>query len=90
MSAVHRIHPDPHKGDPAEAILYDDCERCDEQAADAFGLDLTKLREAWRIMVAVETGGPLRVVGEEYRTGNEARLGRVLYAVYVINERLTR
>ncbi len=94
MSATHRIHPDREQGypgDPVGAILYDDCERCGEQATDALGLDLSKLRQAWDIMVAVETGkvgNPLRRRG--YLTGNEARLGRVLYAVFVVNERLAR
>ncbi len=92
MSASHRVHPDPYDPalEPRDAILYDDCERCDEQT-DAMGLDLAKLREAWELMNAVEhgrIGNPLRRRG--YLTANEGRLGRTLYAVYVINERLTR
>ncbi len=40
MSATHRYHPDPDRGDPEDAVLFDGCERCDEHAAapDA-GLD---------------------------------------------------
>ncbi len=36
MSAVHRVHPDSKRYvggyHPVNAILYDDCDRCDEQA----------------------------------------------------------
>ena len=40
MGAVHRYHPDPEKGDPPDAFLYDGCERCDEHAAHPLaGLD---------------------------------------------------
>ncbi len=43
-SATHRYHPDIMSGDPEDAVLYDDCERCDEHAAhpDA-GLDAPNL-----------------------------------------------
>ncbi len=94
MSATHRVHPNSNGTyrpvDPPDAILWDDCERCDEHATDALGLDRTKLRAAWDMMIAVETGGPVRVGGAEYRTANEARLGRLLYNVYVITQRLAR
>ncbi len=46
MSTTHRPHPDPDApmGDPDEAILYDDCERCDEHAArPGDGLDAGNL-----------------------------------------------
>ena len=44
MSATHRAHPDPAYEDPAEAILYDGCERCDEHAArPGDGLDAGNL-----------------------------------------------
>jgi len=36
---THRFHPDPNLGDPPNAILYDDCERCAEHAKDPRGLD---------------------------------------------------
>ncbi len=94
MSATHRIHPDREQGypgDPVGAILWDDCERCAEQAIDPLGLDATKLRRAWDLMRAVETGAATRDGRRaSYRTRNEGRLGRTLYVVYVINERLAR
>ena len=32
--SVHRYHPDPKRDDDPEAILWDDCEACLENAAD--------------------------------------------------------
>ncbi len=31
-SATHRYHPNPEKADPEDAVLWDNCERCDEHA----------------------------------------------------------
>ena len=44
----HRYHPDPEKRDPQDAILYDDCKRCEHQATHPWALDPHKLRRAWR------------------------------------------
>jgi hypothetical protein len=44
MSATHRYHPDPAYQDPEDAVLYDNCERCDEHAkAPNAGLDAGNL-----------------------------------------------
>jgi hypothetical protein len=45
MSA-HRYHPDPVHGDPKDALLFDNCPRCEAHAQHLTGLDdetLTKL-----------------------------------------------
>ncbi len=40
MSTTHRYHPDQQMGDPEDAILYDNCDRCAEHAkAPEHGLD---------------------------------------------------
>ena len=44
MSAVHRYHPDEDRGDPPDAVLWDDCERCDQHAKHpGAGLDAAHL-----------------------------------------------
>ena len=43
-SATHRYHPDTMSGDPEDAVLWDDCERCDEHAKDLRGLDNDHIR----------------------------------------------
>ncbi len=85
---IHRFHPNPDRSDPPDAILWDDCERCDEQT-DALGLDRVKLRKAWNMMLAVELPESRRAPSSHYRTANERRLGRTLYSAYIINEKLT-
>ena len=40
---VHRFHPNPDRGDPPNAILFDQCERCSEHAEDPRGLDRENL-----------------------------------------------
>lgn len=79
---THRFHPDPDRPDPDDAILYDDCERCAEQA-DSLGLELDarKFARAWDRMCDVEYG-----VGH-YRTEAEKKLGRSLYHVSILLER---
>ena len=44
---IHRYHPDHDRGDAPRgvAVLWDDCERCDEHAANpGIGLDADRLR----------------------------------------------
>lgn len=87
---VHRPHPltgpDPYSGtryeDPADGLLYDNCDRCAEQATDPFRtLDTDRLGALWRRMVEVErTGG-------HYRTAAEGQACRRLYAVACMVER---
>lgn len=44
MSVTHRPHPDPEREDPENAVLYDDCERCEQHAKDpGVGLDAANL-----------------------------------------------
>ncbi len=43
MSATHRPHPLEH--DPEDAILYDNCERCDQHAEDLSGIDNSNLQQ---------------------------------------------
>ncbi len=45
----HRYHPDPEKRDPQDAILFDDCPRCEQQAGSPWMLDPDKLRRAWQL-----------------------------------------
>ena len=44
----HRYHPDPDLDDPQDAILYDDCHRCKQQARYPWMLDPDKLLRAWQ------------------------------------------
>jgi hypothetical protein len=37
--STHRYHPNPDRGDPPNAILFDDCPRCAEHAKHPGGLD---------------------------------------------------
>ena len=83
----HRYHPDPDRNDPPTALLWDDCERCDEQAADPRGLDHVKVAEAWRRMRQVELHRYANR-NARYLTANERRLGSYLYAMYVLVEHL--
>ncbi len=41
-SAAHRPHP--IMDDPEDAVLYDNCERCDEHAKNLRGIDNPNLR----------------------------------------------
>lgn len=76
----HRYHPDNERNDPPEALLWDDCERCDQQAENSLGLDMHKLTAAWTLMLDFE----LHDRGRHYLTVNERRLGRYLYGVYLL------
>ena len=49
MSATHRPHP--LESDPEDAVLYDNCERCDQHAEDLSGIDndnLQRIRDRHR------------------------------------------
>ncbi len=81
---THRYHPRPDTDDPTEALLWDDCTRCDQQAADPRGLDGVKLAKAWRLMLDVEVKGNVPA----YKTRNERKLSGVLYMMYVLIERM--
>jgi len=76
----HRYHPDPEKGDPPVALLFDDCERCDSQAADPRYLDDTKLAQAYETCKQDDWSG----------TQNERKLLKVMYLTWCIIERLSQ
>ena len=79
---THRYHPDPEKNEEA-ALIYDDCDRCDEQAANPFAtLDGTKTAALWDRMVLVK-----KELGT-YETMNERKVGARFYEVAIFMERL--
>jgi hypothetical protein len=78
---VHRRHPTDD--DPADAILFDDCERCEQHARMLVGLDDDHLARLYGRMSDVEYGAD-----DGYRTINEATAGRNLYAAIRLTDRL--
>ena len=79
---MHRYHPDPARGDPENAILYDDCPRCDEHAKDPRGLDREHLLAIVRVC---RTGEWLR-----HPTENERAAESVVYRALCLAETITR
>ena len=75
---THRYHPDPERNDPESAILYDDCERCDQQAEYPGSLDDAKLVQAYEASKQDDWTG----------TANQRKLLQFMYKQWVINERL--
>jgi len=75
----HRYHPDPATDDPQDAILWDDCDRCEQHATHPQALDSRNLREAWDLAMADDWSG---------MTANQKILLAGLYKVRVIIERL--
>lgn len=89
---THRAHPvfGARDGlvyaDPDDALLFDRCDRCAQQAANPLALDTSRIEELWRRMIDVERGdGP-----DHYLTSVEAHACRYLYGVGVLIERLSR
>lgn len=78
--ASHSPHPDSHTHG-----LADDCERCEQLAGRPWELDDENLSHAWARMLAVEFAHPER---ESYRSRNEAALGKRLYEMALLLERL--
>lgn len=76
---------DYHKG-PEDAVLYDGCDECDHRAANPVDallhMDSTNYALLRERMLAVEFG-----TGDSYRTHNEARVGKALYYIAVLEER---
>lgn len=60
MSTLHRFHPDPSRGDPPEAKIFDCCERCNEHV------------ETWHWSVDARTLEDL--LGRDPLTSAEARI----------------
>lgn len=81
----HRYHPAP--GDPPDAVLYDNCARCEQQAANPLNCDEHRIIELWHRMVAVEHTDD---GADHYPTHAEAKACRYLYGVAVLIERLSR
>jgi hypothetical protein len=81
MSATHRYHPNPDRGDPEDAVLWDDCERCDEHAKDpGAGLDAGNLYTLNKRRIA---GGPAPSHNEMKamnRIGLAVRMTRIIDA----------
>lgn len=75
----HRYHPDPATEDPQDAILWDDCDRCEQQAGAPWMLDPGKLRLAWQLSHDDDWSG---------MTANQRVLLGCLYRVRVTIERL--
>jgi hypothetical protein len=71
-SATHRPHPLEY--DPEDAVLYDNCERCDQHAEDLSGLDNDHLK---RIRVRHRDG----IQGI---TNNERRARNLIDAAYQV------
>lgn len=83
--ATHRYHPDPDTNDPADAVLWDDCERCEEHAQHPhLTLDNENLVRLWYRMLAAERDGDGR-----YLTATESRAGFVLHGIALFLERHT-
>jgi hypothetical protein len=76
---------DYHQG-PEGAVLYDDCAECDARAAKPLDallhLDAAHFSTLENRMYEVE----YRKTGH-YLTGNEAKVGKALYAISILNQR---
>ena len=80
---THRFHPDPDRPDNIHAILWDDCDRCYQQAINPIAtLDTEKLARLWDRVQLVEFGAT-----EVYPTITEARAAHALYDVYLLASR---
>ncbi len=86
-SNVHRYHPDASRGDPPDARLFDDCERCTGQAESLLGLDQRKLAWFWSAMHQFEYEDKIPPVPF---TSTERIAIRRLHRMALIFERLTR
>lgn len=70
--------------DPDDALIYDGCDRCAEQAANLTHLDNDRLGALWTRMVAVERD-PSGIAG--YATAAEAQACRTLYGIALLLDR---
>lgn len=92
---THRYHPDPDrnmergypsadgqgKGDPTDAILFDDCADCEKSHLGDY--DNETLANLWERMIAVEKGHMMH-----YRSLTEKRICGRMYDWAVVLERL--
>lgn len=82
---MHRYHPDPEKNDPPIALLFDDCQRCAQQATDPRYLDPRYLDDN-KLSAAYA-----RVQDDNWSgTGNERKLYEFMYKLWCISQRLDR
>jgi hypothetical protein len=90
----HRFHPDFDKNDPQDAIFYDNCIDCESKAQDlGIRLDPETWARMWRRMLCTETifwraGFGSMAEKPGYRTDTEKDLGRQMYHLFVILERI--
>jgi hypothetical protein len=79
------VSHDYHEGREG-TIIFDGCAECDERAADPIkallNLDAENYQALRARMLAVEFDGT-----ESYRSANEARVGKHMYAIAVLEER---
>ena len=81
--SLHRFHP--NDDDPPDAVLWDDCERCQQHTVYPYvTLDKGNIRLLWALMLDVERR---MVRGRFYRTRAEAQACRNLWYVAVFLER---
>ena len=78
---IHRLHPT--ESDLPDAILYDSCGRCSEQADNLLSLDNNKLTRLWDRTIAVELQDD-----EIWRTVTERRAGLRLWQQMLVAQRL--
>ena len=78
---IHRPHPAPSQADPSDALIYDDCERCD-QMANLIAIDPQRMNQLWDRMLAVELRDE-----EQARTRNEKQALRALYQIGLFLQR---
>jgi hypothetical protein len=78
---------DYHESHFEDTIIFDGCGECDERAKDPIkallNLDAENYQALRGRMLAVEFGDE----SEGYRSANEARVGKHLYAIAVLEER---
>lgn len=73
-SSLHRFHPNPDIGDPVDAIVWDNCPGCHENALDPFAhLDSTNLARIQARLVGVVNSE------EEFLTACEVLACRKFY-----------
>lgn len=83
---MHRYHPGG--ADPEDAIFFDDCAECSNQAEQPiYYLDPTKMKRLWDRMIEVETGTDEST--QDYRTQTEAIACKSLWPTYLFIERFT-
>jgi hypothetical protein len=82
---MHRYHPDIERGDPVDAIYFDDCQDCEHHAKGVpYYQDQFKMNSLWRRMFDVE-----KVNIGDYRTRNEQVACMGVWKMYIFLQRFT-